>query len=228
MQTGQKDWVRKNKKAIINDIISDSEASPDGTPRAIFMAGLPGAGKTEFTKGLNDVTEARFVRLDMDEIAGHIQGYEPQIADQYREAATSILNDVFSEVLKRGLDFIMDGTFSSRYAALDVERVRKHGYNIRIIYLQQDPRLAWKFTLAREKVEHRAIKIDGFVNAYFNTISNIQQIMEKNSDIIKLDFVTKNSENQVGKWYKNISLEEFNKTIENNFTKESLKEYIND
>ena len=228
MQPAQKDWLKTHKKAIINQIITSSGASSDGNLSAIFMAGLPGAGKTEFTKNLIEFSDAKFVCLDMDKIAEQIKGYQPEHADQFREAATLILNEAFSEVLKRKLDFIMDGTFSSRYAALNVSRTLKHGFNIRIIYIYQDPKIAWEYTLAREKVEHRAIKIDGFINAYFNTISNIQKIIAQNHAIIALDFVTKNPENKVTKWRQNIQLDEFNQIINNNYTKESLKEYIND
>lgn len=228
MQASQKDWVRKNKKSIINEIIADSGAQHDEKLSAIFMAGLPGAGKTEFTKVLPEVLGSKFVRLDMDEIATRIPGYEPQNADQYREAATSILNEAFSEVLKRKIDFIMDGTFSSRYAISNIERVHNHGYEIRIVYIKQDPKIAWRFTLAREKVEHRAIKIDGFINAYFNTIENIQRIIEQNRDIIILDFVTKNSRNKIEEISQNISIDDFQQKINSNFTKESLKEYIDD
>lgn len=228
MQANQRDWVRKNKKTIINEIIADSGAQQDEKLSAIFMAGLPGAGKTEFTKALPEVLGSKFVRLDMDEIATRIPGYEPQNADQYREAATSILNEAFSEVLRRKLDFIMDGTFSSRYASSNIERVHKHGYEIRIVYIKQDPKIAWRFTLAREKVEHRAIKIDGFINAYFSTIENIQRIIEQNRDIIILDFVTKNSRNKIEEIDQNISIDEFRRKINNNFTKESLREYIDD
>ena len=49
------------------------------------------------------------------------------------------------------------------------------GYNIKIIYIIQDPRVAWQFTLAREKVEHRAIDknvrvddIDNLMKIYYN------------------------------------------------------------
>ena len=118
---------------------------------------------------------ANFIRIDMDELATLIKGYKPENADQVRAAATRLLNGLFSKTIKSRLDFIMDGTFGSPKALENVERVLRRGYTVQIAYAFQDPRLAWEFTKAREKVEHRAIKEDGFIEAYYKTISNLHR-----------------------------------------------------
>ena len=53
-------------------------------PAAFFMAGLPGAGKTEFTVSLKDASRLKVVRIDMDEIATQIEAYNPLQADLFR------------------------------------------------------------------------------------------------------------------------------------------------
>lgn len=194
----------------------------------MFTAGLPGAGKTEFTKNFIEASESNAIRLDMDEIAAKIEGYRPEIADLYRKSATTLLNEVFNTVLKRKLDFIMDGTFGSPYAIKNIERVLRHGYSVRVVYVVQNPKIAWKFTQAREKIEHRAINIDGFVSTYFKVQENIKQILALKCDKIELDIAIKNTDNTLIDFQKDVTIKEIEKIIGEKFTNETLKEYIND
>ena len=223
-----KSWVKERKNEFANTIIAESGAAPDGKLSAVFMAGLPGSGKTELTKNLILASQLKVVRLDMDEIASMIEGYRPEEADKYRESASEILNRTFDVTLKRQLDFIMDGTFSSKYAVKNVERAFSHGYKIKIIYVVQDPKIAWDFTLAREKVEHRAIDVDGFIDSYFGTLKNIKSLMAKNKnyDKITLDMIFKDAENRVGDRLKNVGDGFVDKMVYKYYNREDLKEYI--
>lgn len=221
----QKLWIKAHKKDFANSLISESGAIPDGHPTAIFMAGLPGAGKTEFTKNLMSILEHKIVRLDMDEIATKIKGYKPEIADLFRSGASELLNKTYDIVLKNQLDFIMDGTFSSKYAKNNINRAIKHGYSVKVIYVLQDPKLAWFFTKEREKIEHRAINQEGFIDTYFKTIENIKDIFLSNNDII-LDIIKKDSYNKIKEWISNIQYEEIDKYINNCYTNKTLKEYL--
>ena len=108
------------------------------------MAGLPGAGKTELSRALIEVSGVSPVRIDMDELASLAEGYKPERADEFRLVGTNLLFRLYSTVLKNRLDFIMDGTFSSKNAELNIERALKRGYNLKIVYAYQDPKLAWE------------------------------------------------------------------------------------
>ena len=66
-------WIKSHKQKFATNLILKSGAIPDENPTAIFMAGLPGAGKTEFSKALIDLLDSKVIRLDMDEIASHIK-----------------------------------------------------------------------------------------------------------------------------------------------------------
>ena len=226
---GQKEWIQKHKREFINDLIKKSGAVPDDNPSAIFMAGLPGAGKTEFSKNLISNLRLNVVRLDMDEIATNIEGYKPEAADKYREGASSLLNGTFDAVVKQGLDFIMDGTFSSKYARRNVNRAINHGYSVKIIYIYQDPKLAWRFTLEREKVEHRSIDLDGFIESYFNTIQNVRDILSTVPvGKIALDIILKDSYNKSREVRPNVLANDIDKIINNCYdNKEQLRSYLN-
>lgn len=218
------------KKEFVDRFIKEFGAKPAASPSAIFMAGLPGAGKTEFSKNLvNIIGGVKAVRIDMDEIASQIKGYTPEKADEFRESATRLLNGIFDRALKEKMDFVLDGTFASKNAIENIKRATNHGYSVKVVYIVQDPKLAWSFTKAREKVEHRSITQEGFINAYFKIIKNINEMapLLRNNGIITLDIVWKNEHNLIDSWLPNIR-EGIDKLVKNNYNIETLKEYIND
>jgi predicted ABC-type ATPase len=232
MQYNIKKYPDIPKKVFVENFIKQSDAQSHSNPSAIFMAGLPGAGKTEFSENLIklvDNTSTKAVRIDMDEIARQIKGYRPEIADEYRESATRLMNGIYDKVLKEKIEFIMDGTFGSKSSIRNIERAINHGYIVKIVYIIQDPKLAWEFTLAREKVEHRSINMDGFVKTYFNITDNILKVssLMKKYDKITVDIVIKNKENGIESWIPNVrsGIDILLKTSYNNKT---LKEYLND
>lgn len=215
-------WVKNNKKDFIVHMIREAGVSPDSEPGAFFMAGLPGAGKTEISKGIIEDFKVPMLRIDMDEIAEKIPGYLPENADKFRRPATLLLSEVFSYAIHHNINILMDGTFGSSKAGENIERCLKHRYSVKIIYVFQKPELAWKFTLAREKVEHRAIKFEGFVDSYYKTISNIKMIGEKYGDKVVIDIAVKDENNQVGEWERNVHFSEIDKLLGVEYNKDKL------
>lgn len=220
------EWVKNNKKSFIFDMIDKAGVRPDVEPGAFFMAGLPGAGKTEISKSIITDFKVPMIRIDMDEIAERLPGYKPENADKFRRPATLLLSEAFSYAIHHDLDFLMDGTFGSKKASENIERCLKHGYAVKIIYAFQKPKLAWEFTLAREKVEHRAIKFEGFVDAYYKTIENIKTVSEKYGNRIAIDIAVKNEKNQVGEWKRNVPVDKIDKMLDIEYNKDKLIEEI--
>ncbi len=218
-------WVKEHKKEFARRLIRESGAEKSGQPAAIFMAGLPGAGKTEVSRGLIRQSNLKVIRLDMDEIAAQIDTYQPQKADRFRRSASVLLTEVFDRVIRGGYNFMMDGTFGGGLALQNIERVLKRKYDLKIIYVQQDPRRAWEYTVAREKVEHRAIDLDGFVESYFRTIQNLLKL--KDFEDVKLDIFVKDHSNGVKKWIRNISTKDIDQYVKVEYNdKKALKEYL--
>ena len=54
IQQAALDFARKNKKAIAKRLTEKSIFVPEKKPVSVFMAGSPGAGKTEASKNLLD------------------------------------------------------------------------------------------------------------------------------------------------------------------------------
>ncbi|MBR5621488.1 zeta toxin family protein [Candidatus Saccharibacteria bacterium] len=219
-------WVKKHQKEIINRIISDVNLKSSDKPIAIFMAGLPGAGKTELSYGLIEQSFPKPIRIDMDELATMIEGYTPENADQFRAGATRLLNALFDKVIKLRLDFVLDGTFGSPVALQNIERVLKRGYEVQIAYACQDPRLAWNFTKAREKVEHRAISEEGFLETYYKTLNNLNELLREKDKNVVVDIFMKNADNTVGEQFDDVTSNQIDAIIRIIYNKDKLKEYI--
>lgn len=226
MISNPKAWARANKKAFANKMITSAGVEPHDEPAAFFMAGLPGAGKTEFTKNLIGELSLKTVRIDMDEIATHIDGYEPQQAHAFREAASDVLNALLDRSLHRKVDFIMDGTFRSSKAIANILRCQEKGYIIKLLFVYQEPLLAWEFTKAREIVEKRAIDREGFIDAYFDIFSNIDQLATMNIANLTIDFVIKDADNTVGYWYQDVCADDIDKYIVKRYNRDELERML--
>lgn len=204
MSSSLDDWVKANKKRLAREFVRNTNFSRSEHPVGIITAGLPGAGKTEFTQELLKQIDTKPLRIDMDEIATHIEGYRPEIADKFRAGASAIMNRIYDEVLKAGIDFILDGTFAGTPAISNVERALTHGYTLKVYYIYQDPQIAWNFTQAREKIEHRSIDKAGFIDTYARIYSNLKSL-QKFQDKISISVIVKDKDNKIGSLRENVS-----------------------
>jgi len=197
------EWARTNKKKIAREFIRKIDHAASDSPAAIFTAGLPGAGKTEFTKELLKDLSDKALRIDMDEIACLIEGYSPKTADLFRGAASIILDKIYDEVLKTKLDFVMDGTLSHPKALDNIGRALDKGYTIKIYFIHQDPAVAWQFTKDRELVEHRSIDYEKFIESYYRLHENMTQLQTSTKDVT-ISIILKDKDNRVGQQFENV------------------------
>jgi UDP-N-acetylglucosamine kinase len=194
----QAEWARKNKKRIAREFIRRVELHKSVIPVGIYTAGLPGAGKTEFTVELLKGIINKPLRIDMDEIAALMEGYRPETADKFRGGASMILAKIYDEVIKHKVDFVFDGTFSQDRALENLDRAIHHGYKVKIYYIHQDPVIAWQFTKDRELIEHRAIEKQGFIETYLKLYKNLKAL-QKNYKNVTISVVIKDENNVEGR-----------------------------
>ena len=198
------EWANKNKKQIAREFVRKINHQAADEPSGIFMAGLPGAGKTEFTVELIKSFDPEPLRIDMDEIAQLIEGYKPEIADKFRGGASIVMSRIYDEVVKKKIDFVFDGTFSSAGADRNLSRALEHGYRVKVYYIHQLPEIAWRFTKDRELVEHRAIDKEGFIATYFKLQENLKQLCKDHKDVT-ISLIVKDATNRVGMRKENIN-----------------------
>lgn len=221
-------WARKNKKAFARRLILNAGVERSRHPVAFFMAGLPGSGKTEFTKSLIKNLDVKILRLDMDEIATQIETYTPQKADKFRAGASMLLSRTFDMVVDKGYDFIMDGTFGSFAVLQDLERAINGGYTIKVIYIYQDPKVAWGYTVAREKVERRSIDFESFVESYYRIFDNLRSLEITEGMKVSVDLVVKDQQNKVQRIYENIIAKDIDKYVKIEYNKDKLRNQIHE
>lgn len=197
------DWVRTNKKKIARELLERLGHSGSQNPAGIFTAGLPGSGKTEFTVELIEELDIKPLRLDMDEFAGMIEGYRPQIADSFRKGASSILNEVYTKTIRSRVNFLFDGTLAHGHALENIGRAVKRNYAVKIYYIHQDPVVAWSFTKDRELVEKRGIKKQGFIDTYCHLYENLRALQALGLNVT-ISVVIKSDDNKVKARHENV------------------------
>ncbi len=105
-------WVKTHAKEVVERFAGSYPRSEEGGI-SIFMAGSPGAGKTEFSKNLLEILEKknqRIVRIDPDAIRESFPAYIPGKAELFQSAVTVAVEKVHDYVLKKNKHFLLDGT----------------------------------------------------------------------------------------------------------------------
>ena len=129
------------------------------------MAGVPGAGKTEFVDNLKKGPYfTNFVTIEHDKLLEYLPNYRPENYYQYRKAGIPIVNRVFRRCLEHGHSFILDGTLAHNAGLDNIKRSLKNGYFVVVVYIVLDVEKAWDVTQKREKVTKRGVDRASFVD----------------------------------------------------------------
>ena len=91
----------------------------------------------------------------------------------------------------------MDGTFSTSKVEENIERALKKNYNVLIYYIYQNPFIAWNFTKKRQSVEGRHVPKERFINAFFQSRKNLQQVKDMNKEKITINIIVKDFQNKI-------------------------------
>lgn len=181
------EYLRENKKEIIQEFAGTQYNSTD-RPVTIFMAGSPGAGKTEISRNLlQALGEKEVVRLDPDEVRKVFPGYTGTNSRIFQSASSLAIERLHDHVLKKSKSFILDGTFAQyEVASTNIARSVKRGRRPVIIYVYQNPLLAWRFTKKREAKEGRNIPKDAFIEQFFGARETCQKIKDEFGSSVRL------------------------------------------
>jgi len=183
-------WIRENETLLIDHFASPRSHEADEVPVTLFMAGSPGAGKTEVSRRLVRRFAKKPVRIDADEIRALCPGYEGHNAHLFQKAANKGVNTLYDHSLKHGLNVILDGTFAYGNATENIGRSLKRGRKVEIFLVQQDPVVAWDFTRKREATEGRRVTKAVFINGWIRSRENVKEVKRTYGDIVDLWLVT--------------------------------------
>lgn len=176
------EFAKRNKHRIGKELTDPNLYTPVDIPFSIFMAGSPGAGKTEFSKSFiswyEEKMNCRMIRIDSDDIRPLIPGYNGRNSYLFQGAVSLIVEKIHDYALRQKQSFILDGTFSNCAKATEnVKRSLKRNRPVFIFYLFQEPEIAWKFTEAREKREGRNIPKSVFVDQFLGSKESVDRIV---------------------------------------------------
>ncbi len=199
-----------NDEAIIAKAILEAKASKkeiassqiDHLPReeeavSVFMAGSPGAGKTETARSMirdfSSESGQKLVHIENDELRKEFEDYNGQNSPLFQRAATLLVEAIHDRALKQGVSFILDSTLSSfDKAKSNIERSLKRNRYVLIIFVYQSPEQAWKFVKAREGTEGRRVPEEVFVKQFLDSQIVVSELKKYFGDRVNLTFIEKN------------------------------------
>jgi len=188
-------FARKNKKKIGRRLTDTSRFAPEKEPVTVFMAGCPGAGKTEASIELIDSVkdgDGEILRIDPDELRSELPGYTGDNSWLFQGGVSILVEKVVDLALKQRQTFLLDGTLA-RYevARRNVERCLNKGRFVQILHVYQEPLQAWEFVQAREAKEGRRILSEDFIDQYFTARDVVNRLKDEFPDI-RVDLLLKN------------------------------------
>lgn len=219
-------FARKNKKRIAKQLTSRAVYLPEENPVSVFMAGSPGAGKTEASVALLESIDGPAVlRIDPDELREQFPGYDGANAYLFQAATSVLVEKLVDYAIDQSQSFLLDGTLSRLdKARSNVERSLRRGRIVQILYVYQEPRLAWQFVQAREAHEGRRILPNHFIDQYFAAREVVNQLKSEFGREIRVDLLLKNNDN-TDRFYRN-GVDKIDHHIPENHSREDLERML--
>ncbi|GHE20830.1 zeta toxin family protein [Halomonas urumqiensis] len=194
--------ARRHKKAIAKRLTDKSVYPREKLPVSVFMAGSPGAGKTESSLALletfREKAGLKVLRIDPDELRGELPGYTGGNSWLFQHAVSILVDKMHDLALEQKQSFVLDGTLANyEIAKRNVERSTSRGRFVQVLYVYQEPKLAWQFVQARECLEGRRIPLESFVDQYFESRRVVNALKREFKKQVHIDLLIKNNDNSV-------------------------------
>jgi UDP-N-acetylglucosamine kinase len=221
-----KQWIKDNKKTLIKHFASDEicPSEKNTEPFTIFMAGSPGAGKTESSIAILE-SGLNAVHIDADAIRNIIPYYKGDNSHEIQGAAALGVEKLYDHVLATRKNAIVDATFTPYEKAEDnVKRSLDKGRDVYIFYVHQPPIIAWNYTKIRERLEGRPVPRQVFIRAYLESPENVRKIHHKYGKSITVFLIKKNYENRSIEFFEDTR--DFDKIFDIVYNIDDLEEVI--
>lgn len=192
------EYARAHKKTIAERLADPAVYPPEDCPVSIFMAGSPGAGKTETSKALIDEIGGTILRIDPDELRDEFPEYTGGNAWLFQAATLVLVDRILDVTLKQKQSYLLDGTLTNYpKSRQNIERSIHKQRIVQILYVYQDPQQAWAFVQARELVEGRRIGLDAFIHEYFEARGVVNRLKTEFGRSVRVDLLLKNIDGSI-------------------------------
>ena len=191
-------YAKKNKTTIAKRLTDPKVFQSEPKPVSVFMAGSPGAGKTEASKALLEDLKSEggeILRIDPDDLRVEFEDYTGENSYLFQSAVSILVEKIHDFSIKQKQSFLLDGTLSQfSTAEKNIKRSLDKKRFVQILYVYQKPGLAWEFVVRREKLEGRKIPPEQFVDQYFAARDVVNRLKAQFSQRIQVDLLLKNNE----------------------------------
>lgn len=193
VETAALKYVRENRRELARRLTNPAIYPAEKSPVAVFMAGSPGAGKTEASQALIAELGGPVLRIDPDDYRNQIPGYNGRNSNLFQRAVGNIVEKVLDDAFKKGQSFILDGTLSNYDVAFrNINRALNKNRLVQILYVFQEPCQAWRFVKDREALDGRSVPITVFIDQYFSARDVVNRLKRELGSKIKVDLIIKN------------------------------------
>lgn len=215
------EWARKNKKRFARELTDKTLILPEESPVSVFMAGSPGAGKTEVSKALVKVLGEKILRIDPDEFRQLLPGYDGTNSWLFQGAVSVLAGKVLDLALEQRQSYLLDGTLSNlEKATQNIERALNKDRSVLIVYVYQEPLQAWQFVKAREESEGRRIPADKFVDQLLGARDVVNALKIKFGNLVQVDVIYKDIDGKNRRYEANVS--DLTRAVPINYTREEI------
>lgn len=219
-----KAYAKAHRSRLSLEITDRSRYPSEEQPVSVFMAGSPGAGKTETSRAyieLFNEAGSEVLRIDPDEYRQYIPGYNGRNSWMVQPAVSLIVERVIDRALTHKQSFILDGTFANLQKSIsNISRCLEKNRFVQILYVYQTPSLAWRFVEAREAVEGRNIPFSRFAEQFIQAQASVQGAIDRFGDQIRVEVLVKPIDN--GRPMHHSDVKSLKEVISESFTRDEI------
>lgn len=219
-------FAKENRTQIARNLTDKLQFPTEKEPVSVFMAGSPGAGKTEASKlFLDEIGANNVVRLDPDDLRHYFEEYRGTNSYLFQSAVSFIVERTLDFAFKNDQSFLLDGTLSNHGVAhRNIERSLRRKRQVLILFVYQKPEFAWEFVQAREKEEGRRIEPAVFVEQFLGAQTVVNELKGEFGSRIQVDLLVKNNKGHTRFYHDNV--DEIEHYITERYTRKQLLELI--
>lgn len=186
-------FAKANRRAIAARLTDTSLYPPEECPVSVYMAGSPGAGKTEASIELIAKLGGRALRIDPDELRHELPGYTGHNSALFQRAVSVLVDRTLDLAFQQSQSFLLDGTLTNYDKAVaNIDRSLRYRRAVQVLYVYQEPAQAWTFVQAREALEGRRILPETFIDQYFGAREVVNRLKRHFDGDIRIDLLLKN------------------------------------
>ena len=172
------EYIKTNKSKLERIFLTKQ----NNLKKVYFMAGSPGAGKSEIALILSENKNIDI--FDTDEIRKICPNYSGRNSNLFQKASSKGIDILIDIAFKKNHSFILDGNFSN-YELQDknISRAIKRDYEIEIYFVYRPLEIAKEYTRVREEKMGRKIPSNIFYQKFLDAIETVNEIAKKYKDI---------------------------------------------